>query len=73
MGSGMSERVSFPSSLAFLDAQHEELDLRIRELGKLQSGADGESVASEIRHILKLLKEHTNQEEQAMENHGYFL
>ena len=63
----MTQRVAFPSSLGFLDAQHEELDLKMRDLANLQSSADSESVMSQVRHILKLLKEHTTQEEHAME------
>jgi len=70
-GSGMTERLSFPSSLAFLDAQHEELNFKVQDLGTLHSGADAESVMSQVRHILKLLREHTAQEEHAMESHGY--
>ena len=67
----MTERVAFPSSLAFLDAQHEELDSKVRDLGTLHNGADGESVMFQVRHILKLLRDHTIQEEHAMETLGY--
>jgi hemerythrin-like metal-binding protein len=63
--------VSFPSSLEFLDAQHDELNSKMRDLGKLRSGRDDEKVMSQVRHILKLLREHTMQEEHAMASHGY--
>ncbi len=65
----MTWRVGYPDRVRFLDDEHEALAQKLQDV-KTSTGAD-RSPKFEARKLLKMLREHTDNEKDIMESSNY--